>query len=96
MTKDEAIKELEEYLRNADKDFCKDEDYIRGFMHGWKSALLAALEIITKVDEKSATPDKIPAYPCIACCSPSERAACCGCPKERQWQEKYGKHDTET
>ena len=29
-------------------------------------------------------------YPCINCCSPSERATCCGCPKERQWQEKYG------
>jgi len=34
---------------------------------------------------------KIPEYPCIACCSPSERAACCGCPKEREWKEKYGK-----
>ena len=34
--------------------------------------------------------EKQPEYPCINCCSPSERAACCGCPKERQWQEKYG------
>lgn len=31
-----------------------------------------------------------PKYPCIDCCSPSERAACCGCQKERQWQERYG------
>ena len=34
--------------------------------------------------------EKQPEYPCINCCSPSERAACCGCPKERQWQERYG------
>lgn len=95
MTKNEAIKELEEYLQNADKDFSKDEAYIRGFICGWKSALLAALEIMNKVDEKPATPDKIPAYPCIACCSPSERAACCGCPKESQWQEAYGKYAIE-
>ena len=32
---------------------------------------------------------KIPEYPCLNCCSPSERAACCGCEKERQWREKY-------
>ena len=37
------------------------------------------------------TKEKIPPYPCFNCCSPSERAACCGCPRERQWQEKYGK-----
>lgn len=94
MTKDEVIKKLEEYLRNA-KDFSENEEYIRGFYRGWNSALRVALEIMNKVDGKSATPDKIPAYPCIACCSPSERAACCGCPKERRWQERYGKHDTE-
>lgn len=29
-------------------------------------------------------------YPCISCGSPSERAACCGCPVEREWQKKYG------
>lgn len=34
--------------------------------------------------------EKQPEYPCINCCSPSEMAACCGCPKERQWQERYG------
>ena len=33
--------------------------------------------------------DKHP-YPCIACCSPSERAACCGCPTEKAWKERYG------
>ncbi len=91
MTKDEAIKKIEEYLQDADKAFSEDEEYIRG----WKSAFLIALKITTKIDGKSETPDKIPAYPCIACCSPSERAACCGCPKERQWQERYGKCDRE-
>lgn len=34
--------------------------------------------------------DKVPVYPCVNCCSPSERASCCGCQKEKQWQEKYG------
>lgn len=91
MTKDEAIKELEEYFRDADKAISEDDEYICG----WKSALLVALEITTKIDGKSATPNKIPAYPCIACCSPSERAACCGCERESQWQERYGRHDTE-
>ena len=33
---------------------------------------------------------EIPEYPCKTCCSASERAACCGCEKERQWQKKYG------
>lgn len=45
MTKDEAIKELEEYLQDADKAFSEDEEYIRG----WKSALLVALEVICKM-----------------------------------------------
>lgn len=51
MTKDEAIKEIEEYLQDADKAFSEDEEYIRG----WKSALLVALEITAKIDGKSAT-----------------------------------------
>ena len=45
MTKQEGIKELEELLRDADKAISEDEDYIRG----WKSALLVALEILTKL-----------------------------------------------
>ena len=45
MTKQDGIKELEELLRDADKAISEDEDYIRG----WKSALLVALEIITKL-----------------------------------------------
>lgn len=56
MTKDEAVKELEEHLRDADKAISEDEEYIRG----WKSALLVALEISTKVDGKSETHDKMP------------------------------------
>ena len=40
---------------------------------------------------QEAEKEKIPEYPCKNCCSPSERAACCGCEKERQWQAKYGK-----
>ena len=46
MTKDDAIRELEEYLQDADKAFSEDEEYIRG----WKSALLVALEVVTKLD----------------------------------------------
>ena len=45
MSKDEAIKEIEEYLQDADKCISEDEEYIRGF----KSALLVALEILTKI-----------------------------------------------
>lgn len=40
---------------------------------------------------KDTQEEKIPQYPCITCCSFSERAACCGCPREREWQKKYGK-----
>ena len=45
MTKDDAIKDIEEYIQDADKYISEDEEYIRG----WKSALLVALEIITKL-----------------------------------------------
>ena len=45
MTKDEAIKEIEEYIADADKAISEDEEYIRG----WKSALLVALEVITNM-----------------------------------------------
>ncbi len=45
MTKDEAIQEIEEYIRDADKAINEDKEYIRG----WKSALLVALEVITKI-----------------------------------------------
>ena len=46
MTKDEAIREIEEYIRDADNATSEDEEYIRG----WKSALLVALEVITKME----------------------------------------------
>ena len=45
MTKEEAIKELEEYLRDADKAISEDDEYI----HGWKSALLVAMEVVHKL-----------------------------------------------
>lgn len=45
MTKQEAIKEIEEYLQDADKAISEDEEYIRG----WKSALLVALELLNKL-----------------------------------------------
>ena len=45
MTKEETIKELEEYLRDADKAISEDDEYIRG----WKSALLVAIEIVHKL-----------------------------------------------
>ena len=45
MTRDDAIKEIEEYIADADKAISEDEEYLRG----WKSALLVALEIVTKM-----------------------------------------------
>jgi len=45
MTKDEAIKELEESFQDADKAISEDEEYIRG----WKSALLVALEVVHNI-----------------------------------------------
>lgn len=45
MTKEEAIEEIEEYLRDADKAISEDDEYIRG----WKSALLVAMEIVHKL-----------------------------------------------
>ena len=45
MTKDEAVKELEEHLRDADKAISEDEEFIRG----WKSALLVALEVVHNI-----------------------------------------------
>ena len=45
MTKDEATKEIEAYIADADKAISEDEEYIRG----WKSALLVALEIMTNI-----------------------------------------------
>ena len=45
MTRDEAIKEIEEYIADADKAISENEEYIRG----WKSALLVALEVITNM-----------------------------------------------
>lgn len=45
MTTQEAIKEVEEYIRDADKAISEDEEFIRG----WKCALLIALEILLKV-----------------------------------------------
>ena len=47
MSKEEAIKEIEEYIADADKAISEDPEYIRG----WKSALLVALEILTKLEE---------------------------------------------
>lgn len=49
MTKSEAIKEIEEYLRDADKAIGEDEEYIRG----WKSALIVAREIMYNINEKN-------------------------------------------
>ncbi len=45
MTKDEAINEIKEYIAGSDKAISEDEEYIRG----WKTALLVALEVITKI-----------------------------------------------
>lgn len=46
MTKQEAIEEFTEYLQDADKAISEDEEYIRG----WKSAMLVAIEIVSKID----------------------------------------------
>ena len=41
MDKEQLIKELEEYMADADKAISEDEEYIRG----WKCALLIAIEL---------------------------------------------------
>ena len=46
MTKEEVIKELEEYFDDADKCISEDFDYIRG----WKSAMLVAIETVDKIE----------------------------------------------
>ena len=46
MTQREAIKEIEEYIRDVDKAISEDEEYIRG----WKSAMLEALEVIYQIE----------------------------------------------
>ncbi len=45
MTKEEILKEIKEYLDDADKAISEDEEYIRG----WKSAMLVALELVSKL-----------------------------------------------
>ena len=45
-TKEEAIRDIEEYYRDADKCISEDEEYICG----WKCAMLVAIEVITEID----------------------------------------------
>lgn len=45
MTKEEIMKEIKEYLDDADKAISEDEEYIRG----WKSVMLVALELVSKI-----------------------------------------------
>jgi vacuolar-type H+-ATPase subunit H len=45
MTKEEILKEIKEYLDDADKAISENEEYIRG----WKSAMLVALELVSKL-----------------------------------------------
>lgn len=45
MTKEEVLKEIKGYLDDADKAIGEDEEYIRG----WKSAMLVALELVSKL-----------------------------------------------
>lgn len=45
MTKEELLKEIEEYIHDADKAISEDDEYIRG----WKSAMLVALELVIKL-----------------------------------------------
>jgi len=58
-----------------------------------QNVLVDALALLKAQEVEKAEKEKIPEYPCKNCCSPSERAACCGCEKERQWQTKYGKQE---
>lgn len=46
MTTEEAIKDIEEHIKDADKAISEDEEYIRG----WKSAMLVTLEIVTNIE----------------------------------------------
>jgi len=56
-----------------------------------KQTAQSMMEGVCLLKEQEAEKENIPEYPCKNCCNHSERAACCGCEKERQWQTKYGK-----
>lgn len=46
MTIEEAIKEIKEYIQDADKAISEDEEYIRG----WKNAMLVTLKILSNIN----------------------------------------------
>ena len=94
MDREKVIKGLEcccEHIKGMNCDHCPyDEEQIEiGQINQCTSAL--AYDALALLKEQKPEEEKIPEYPCKNCCSPSERAACCGCEKERQWQTKYGK-----
>ena len=47
MSKEELIREIEDYIDDADKAVSEDLEYIRG----WKCAMLTALELINQLDD---------------------------------------------
>lgn len=67
------------------------EGNYRNFVLRYNRELVTVNEILALLKAQEPEKEKIPEYPCKNCCSPSERAFCCGCEKERQWQTKYGK-----
>lgn len=50
MDKKQLIKEIEEYIVDADNAISEDEEFIRG----WKSGLLVALELACNVEHENA------------------------------------------
>lgn len=58
-------------------------------MERYKGEQIMKKEIIVKFEDKDFELLKgdIPSSPCRRC-TPAERAACCGCPKEREYRQK--------
>lgn len=86
----------EKIIYDIERCICHVPDACRDCSHYKHGEYLDCMEELLKdalslLKEQKPEEEKIPEYPCKNCCSPSERAACCGCEKERQWQTKYGK-----
>lgn len=84
-----AVTVIEKLSRSIEIEADSETDAILKAQAMWRNG-----EIILGDRDFEGTEYKVdsitPEYPCINCCSPSERATCCGCPKERRWQERYG------
>ena len=99
----EELKVIQMFLDKQDEEY--DEGYSgdmsickipfntkkQAFIYARNHHMCSKLDIVPELDDEEE--DDIPTYPCSTCCPQIEWAFCCGCQKEREWQEKYGKKD---